>query len=146
MGGGKKETRLILRLGEGMKFSQYMTLFEERVLIRMRGKQELVPARPGRLARSGFGRKVGCFFESDRPVVINYYGHFKKSVSFVEVEGQVRDQYGGQIRMISGEVVHFASVRIEDVARLAPDLVKWFPHFKTKVLKLRGFLNGTRTD
>lgn len=100
------------------------------------GRKEFVSVRRGKLAGTLYGRMLGIQAESDLLFAVIYYGHIKLS------KGLTLDlQYitGRQIKMVETSVVHFGSVRIEDVAVLAPDLVGDFPKFKEQILELRGF-------
>ncbi len=122
-----------------MDFDAYLRAFEERVVLRglsVLGRTELVPMRNGRLVRTLFGRHVGVLFSYPDPVAIDYYGLYKKSSAVMEEMKALR---GRQVRMIEAVVVHFASIRIEQVALVEPGLVAGFPAFKERLLRLRGF-------
>jgi len=128
------------------EFESYMTLFEREVVadgvtLRVLGRPELVPVRNGRLSRTMFGRVLGARVRSDEQFALDYYGLLKKSTGLIQ---QVETVTGMQIKMIETTVVHFASIRIEAVASLAPNLVKEFPIFKGLVLQWRRFPKNGR--
>lgn len=100
------------------------------------GRREFVSVRRGKLASTLYGRVLGNQAESNQLFAIVYYGHIKKSRGLVLDLQQI---VGRQIKMAETLVVHFGSIRIEDVAVLAPDLIGYFPKFKEQILSLRGF-------
>jgi len=124
-------------------FKEYLSLFESHVLASKAlfgVKEELVPVRPGRLSRAPVGALLGSTFVLPEPLVVDYYGHLKKSSGFlVKVERAKKKYVGKQVRMVLAPVVHFATVKIEVVAKLAPELVADFPAFKKRILNTRGF-------
>jgi len=77
---------------------------------------------------------------SDLAFVVDYYGLMKKSAGFsVQLEEAQRFFRGKQIKSLQALVVHFAAIRLEVIAELAPTLVIDFPVFKQTVLTVRGF-------
>jgi len=128
-----------------MAFGDYMADFEANVLAaavgsNLLGRRETLPVRPGKLARTGFGMKMGMSFESHVSFAVDYYGHLKRSAALLKEIEWLRDQLvGRQIKTIECMVVHFAAVRIEHVAKFAPELVSGFPSFKRDLLAARGF-------
>jgi hypothetical protein len=136
-----------LALEDG-RFTQYMAEFEATVLATavargQLGKRENLPVRPGKLAKTGFGALMGQSFGSPVPFAVDYYGHLKRSHALLQEIDCVREQLcGKQVKTITCLVVHFASIRIEHIARLNPKLVGEFPQFKHEVLKSRGFKNN----
>ena len=124
-------------------FKVYMHLFEKHVLLSkalLGVKNELVPVRTGRLSRTAVGGVLGSTFTWDDPLVIDYYGHLKKSSGFLLKVNEAKRKYAGkQVRMVLAPVVHFATIRMEVVARLAPQLLADFPEFKKRILTARGF-------
>jgi len=122
------------------RFQDYLCALENRVLIpwaEALGRVELVPVRNGKLARTRFGKTVRTSFVSDKSLAIDYYGLFKKSSSLVE---ELRSLSGKQVRMIEATTIHFAAISIEQVAKLSPELVAYFPIFKEELLRIRGFM------
>lgn len=126
-------------------FARYIANLEERVILEgakqgCLGKVEKVPVRNGKLSRSDFGKLVGVRLQKEEVYVVDYYGLMKKSDGFWNLVSRTREQYSGkQVKSVDALVVHFASIRIEKVAALAPDLVAGFPSFKKAVLDARGF-------
>jgi hypothetical protein len=123
-------------------FLEYLNQFEVGVVIcgfelDMFTKHTLVPVRPCRLAFEHFGRLLGRTFDYAFPLVIDYYGMIKKSSGFME---KIMDIGKYQVKMLQAPVVFFASIRIEDVAEIAPALVSGFPAFKNRLLAERGFI------
>jgi len=126
-------------------FTEYLQIFETSVILKgfeegAFGKQELVSVRNGKLAKTAFGAAVGMYLMTPEVVVIDYYGHFKKSMGF---KGYVEKEfYGRQVRMVKVPVIHFASIKIEQVAIIGGDreITALFPDFKQKLLILRGLL------
>ena len=128
------------------KFGQYKLRFEATVIhgatMKLLGKQKMVPVRKGKLSRTAFGKAVGDVINSHAVIVIDYYGHMKKSIGFIRnVEEQIKKHEGMQVRMVESMVVHVASIKIEQLVKLTedPQLVAFFPLFKADILKLRGF-------
>ncbi len=122
------------------RFKDYLTEFEEKVIVQgveknILGRPEMVAVRNGKLSKTPYGRLVGGVISTDVLMAIDYYGLTKKSLGFSAI---VRD-IDGQVRILESQVVHFASIRIENVAELATELVAEFPAFKHKLLKERGF-------
>jgi hypothetical protein len=128
-------------------FKKFLSVFEQVVILPgmvkgKLGRSELVPIRSGKLAKTHFGREMGEILLSKEVAVVDYYGHLKRSIGFIEKANQVRsDLPGRQLRMVESSIVHFASIKIEMVAKLSPDilLVAKFPEFKNYMLALRGF-------
>jgi len=122
------------------RFKEYLTEFEQKVIVQgvvntILGRPEMVAVRNGKLSKTPYGRLVGGEIPTDVLMSIDYYGLTKRSTGFGAI---VRD-IDGQVRILESQVVHFASIRIENVAELAPELVAEFPAFKQKLLRERGF-------
>ena len=123
-------------------FVPYQKNFEEDVLCMLQALaiMKMIPVRPGKLAKTKFGALVGSVFDYAPPLVIDYYGFLKRSTGLIEKVDEMRAKLvGRQLRMVKAPVVHFASVRMEDVAIRAPELVAGFPDFKKTILDARGF-------
>lgn len=123
------------------EFKRYLPLFEEVIVARgiakgILGKDRLVPVRSGRLWGVKFGRSIGEKIESELSFAVDYYGYIKKSTGFF---AEVAELQGVQVKMMGTKLVYFASIRIEDIARLSSSLVQDFPDFKEFILSLRGF-------
>lgn len=128
------------------QFKKYQLNFERKLIsngLQALAKPEMVAIRPGVMAKSKFAVLMGHAIRTDVPAAIDYYGHFKKSTGFFSVmEEFQRDHPGSQVRMMRARVVHFASIRVEDLFNFAPELVSGFPEFKLMLLKARGFAHG----
>jgi hypothetical protein len=131
-------------------FQQYQALFESRVIAQgvekgLLGQIERVSTKPRALARGSFGKVIGTVLDARGALCLDYYGLHKLSRGLMELIGHIRlEEKGTQIRYIECPVVHLSSVRFEDISRLAPDLMEGFPHFKKRVLDLRGFNHSYR--
>jgi hypothetical protein len=120
-------------------FQVYLARFENEVLIRgyERGLWgSVVPAstRRGSLAGEPIGRLVGDRFVYDRPLVLEYGGHIKKSTGFMALAVQI-DEFG--IRTLRAPLVNFSSCKVEHVYTLAPELVEGFVPFKREIIIAR---------
>lgn len=126
-------------------FNEYRQDFETRVVVAgiirgLLGHTKRVRVKPGKLEKKTFGLRLGTQLDTTILCVIDYYGLMKKSEGF---DYKVRQVYEAvpdrQVRSIDAPVVHFAGIRLEEVAKLAPDLVADFARFKKQILDLRGF-------
>lgn len=122
-------------------FRKYLEKFESKVVVGgieggMFDKISMVPVRKGKLDKTTFGDTLGTQFEYDKPAAIDYYGLIKKSTGLVD---QVSSNHELQVRAVKAPIVHFASIKIEWISDLAPDLVRDFPKFKKKIVSLRRF-------
>ena len=129
------------------EFSRYLATFEEEVVYAgivkdKLGVKELVSVRNGKLARTNFGRSIGCVLPWEVPAALDYYGHFKKSLGFLSHAAEQAEYYRGkQVHLLRTTVVHFASIRIEQVAQISNNsfLTAGFPDFKRAILVRRGY-------
>lgn len=132
------------------EFERYRDDFEERVIIAGLELGEFgiirdVSAQPGKLDGREFGRRMGDTLESDLVCVLDYYGYLKKSRGFkMRIAVGERALRGWPIKALRATIIHFAGVRLELVAELAPDLVRGFVRFKGEILDLRGFRHNLR--
>lgn len=126
-------------------FDEYRSEFERRVIVAAVTQGELgvsrdVSVQPGKLDEDEFGKKMGDALDTELLCVLDYYGYMKKSRGFqIRVLTAKRALRDWPIRALEAPVVHFAGVRLELVAELAPDLVRGFVRFKRRILDLRGF-------
>lgn len=118
----------------------FMKTFEQKVVIPgllncKLGKLEEVSTQDGKLAKTNFGKTIGILlpYEGKDFIAINYYGHIKKSSTFYYTSRKAKI---GTVR-----VVHFASLRIEYIAKATKELelIAGFAKFKEEILKIRGF-------
>jgi len=128
-----------------MTFAEYMGRFEVQVIAKgidvgCLGKKEIISVRDGKLAASPFARKMGRLVPHSAPFAVDYYGYVKKSNGLLAYIGETQREFSGaQIKGIPAAVVHFAAIRVEKIAKLAPELVADFPRFKKEILDARGF-------
>lgn len=124
-----------------MDFLQnFMKVFEKKVIIPgllkgELGRLEKVSTQSGKLAKTPFGKKMGYLlpYTGKELIAISYYGHIKKSPTFYYTPKNVK--------IVTVRVVHFASLRIEYIAKVIEDfeLIAGFVKFKESILKIRGF-------
>lgn len=112
------------------------------ILGKVIGKVELIPVRRGKLANTDFGKAVGTELYSDQILAVDYYGYTKKSTGFFQECTTIKSEFPEkQVKMVEAPIVHFASLRIEDIALIctAPEVIAGFPNLKGEVLIRRGF-------
>lgn len=125
-------------------FQKYLELFERDVLITglekgRFGKTIKVATKECKLNNTEFGKFIGCILSYNEPMAIDYYGLVKKSSGMLEI---IEGYRGIEIKTILLPVVHFASVKNEDINALAPSLLQGFSSFKEYLIHLRGFNRG----
>lgn len=129
------------------QFTEAIECFERAIVVvgickGVIGKTELIPIRRGKLANTAFGIAIGSSIEADKPLAIDYYGYTKRSSGFFEMCKSVKTEFSSkQVKMIEAPIVHFASLRIEDIATIcsASEVIAEFPRLKGEVLLRRGF-------
>jgi hypothetical protein len=126
------------------ELKQYLEDFEAQVILKglqdsIFGRKIMIPVKKGKLDKSDFGNFIGGTFDCNEALVIDYYGLLKKSTGFAVKLDSYEDV---EVKRVRVPVAHFASIKIEHIADLAPDLVVNFPTFKKHLVKLRGFKNG----
>jgi len=130
-----------------MDFRAYLKEFEERVVLggiasSGLGKLERVSAKNGSLDDTPFAALLGKDIDTDMFLVIDYYGYKKKSRGFkkwISKGEHLAVGKGKQVKQIDVLTVHFNSIRFEEVLETAPDMVRLFPEFKSRILIERGF-------
>lgn len=129
-----------------LNFHDYLERFEvmihDAVLAGQLGKMELVSVRPPRLESAYFGRVMYSSMDFDEPFAINYYGLIKRSRGFLDQLNEAcYELRGKQLKMMETTVVHFASVKMEDLNYLTANeqTIGHFPQFKAMVLGHRNF-------
>lgn len=121
---------------------KYLGLFEKNIVITgvekglINCNEVMVPVKDGKLDSTPFGKFLGNRFEYDKPLVIDYYGLIKKSGGFIDKYNSYTDV---EVRRLKSSIVHFASIKIEDIVNLDKDLAVDFPGFKKYLVALRGF-------
>jgi len=130
-----------------MRFLETLSAFELAVIVPhvKRGtliKPMYVSVRNGRLYRS-LSSLLGTVIESSEVFSIDYYGYSKKSRGLLsQINELLKESTGMQISAMRISVVYFASIKVEDIAVVAPDMVSVFPFLKKEILTRRGFKNG----
>lgn len=127
-------------------FKDYLSQFEHDVIengivSKVLGRLSRVPVAKGRLAGTTFGRFMGPWIQSDAFFAVDYYGLLKRS-SGLYLEAMRLQKgllVGRQVKMMSAPVVHFASIKLDQMSRLAPHLLTGFSEFKEIILNARGF-------
>ena len=123
------------------KFKTYLDSFETQVVIKgfekeMFGKVGKVTVKDCKLCNTPFGQFIGRVIEYGCPMVVDYYGYIRKSSGMIQL---INGYKGIEIKTILVPVVHFASIKNEHIAELAPELLEGFQEFKGHLIKLRGF-------
>lgn len=102
-------------------------------------RDKIVPLREGKLDSTPFGDYVGKTFDCDRLLAINFYGHFKLSSEIMKAVDSVKEIFFG-VRSIKANIVHFNSIKTEDVRDIAGDdkaLFLDYVELKKNLLDLR---------
>lgn len=129
-----------------LDLDQYLEDFEKKVIVASIGndgifKKRQVPAKKGRLFKSEFADFVGYTIDHQDVFAIDYYGFFKKSTGFIEKMTSFKDI---EIKSMNVPVAHFASIKVELLSDIAPELVVDFSAFKRHLLDIRGFKHGKK--
>ena len=121
---------------------KYLELFEKNIIIGgiekglINFKKVMVPVKNGRLDETPFGNFLKNHFDYQPVLVIDYYGLLKKSKGFLNKCCSYEEV---EIRRLKSDIIHFASIKIEDIANLDKSLASEFPAFKNYLVALRGF-------
>ena len=103
-------------------------------------KTEIVSIRGSKLGKTKFGILLGFTIDSNTEFAIDYYGYFKRSRGFnSKITVLKKEIKAKQLKAVATIVIHFASIRIEQIAKLDASLVGGFPAFKNFILEKRGF-------
>jgi len=92
-----------------------------------------VPTKHCKLSKTSFSTDMGKFVNTDEVLTVDYYGYLKKSKGFKEEFPEKG--------IVWSSVVHFAAIRIEDVASITTNanIIAAFPKLKNEILIRRGF-------
>lgn len=130
-----------------LNFVKYLRRFENEVFYPgvksgVIGAIRLVNCRSVPFDTSQFSKGMGKYLPFDEVIVLDYYGYYKKSNGFRKLAEDLSTS-GRQVKSMSALVVHFASIKIEDIVAITsnPYLISKFVEFKKEVLERRGF-NG----
>lgn len=122
---------------------EYLNEFENKVIIEgfkkgVFGKriEEIVPLRNGKLTNTGFGSFIGRSFKCGVLLSINYYGLFKLSEEIINLSEKAGIIFS-EIRSVKSPVIHFNSIKLEQIKLLAPELLQDYDEFKKYVVNLR---------
>lgn len=127
-------------------FSGYRDRFERDIIERglelgVFNTRGPVSVHRSRMAYTALAKKLGPSIKTYKIFAIDYYGYIKKSVGFIDsLHVQIGVLSGKQIKSIRVPIIHFASIKMEDIAEINQDMLKEFPKFKKTILKLRGFI------
>lgn len=124
-------------------FETYMRDFEGCLARAVRdgilGRLERVTLKPNVLASLSFGQRMGQYIQSDVPFIIDYYGYMKRSLAQETLILQEQSQ-SPTPRFTMAIVIHFASLRIEDILACTPrEMLPGFVEFKKTILAARKF-------
>lgn len=120
----------------------YIGLFEENIILSgieegiLKTNEVMVPVKNGKLDNSNFGKFLGNRFIYNRVMVIDYYGLLKKSGAFID---KYKSYTEVEVKRLKSGIIHFASIKIEDITNLDKSLAVDFPAFKNYLVHLRGF-------
>jgi len=118
----------------------YLEQFEKEVLIPLFKKEkrtpEPVPLKKGKIHLTEFGNFIESSFDCDQILAFDYYGLFKISKKIIDLHKQNIKTFPC-IKIINSPVIHFSSVKKEQIHELAPHLYNKFDDFKNYLVKLR---------
>jgi len=133
-----------------INFKKYLSRFEKSIVVKgftigVLGTSQFVSVKNSPINSSTFAYKMGKLLNCEEVLALDYYGYFKKSKGFYLKVKKEREQLGGrQLKMVKSAVIHFNSIKMEDLLKITEDsyLLSNFAEFKCKVLKKRGFTKG----
>ena len=121
---------------------KYLELFEKNIVIPgvesgvLEVNDVMVPVKDGKLDDTPFGKFLGNSFEYKSVLSIDWYGLLKKSTGFrIKCESYT----DVEVKRLRSGIVHFASIKIEDIAKINKTMVTEFPGFKSYLVSLRAF-------
>lgn len=123
----------------------YLRRFEERVVIKgsvsgvLGASERIFLKHKTKMFYTPFGQAFGDDLDTDEILIFDLYGLLKKSRGFHSLRNILISENVGQVRSVIIPIVHFAAIRFEEVAKLAPELVWDFSKVKKALLDLRGF-------
>lgn len=122
---------------------EFMNQFEKNIIILglskgiCSDKKKIVPLRTGKLDKTDFGKFIGKKFKHYGFLAIDYYGHYKLSSGILDKVKSIENTFP-DIRCIKVHVVHFSSIKIEQIENIAgKKAVSDFVEYKKKLVALR---------
>lgn len=130
-----------------INFVKYLRKFENEIILEgvkqgTIGANRLITCRPVPFDSSRFAREMGRYLPFEEPIVLDYYGYYKKSKGFIEALKLVSNGSAErQVKSITCMTVHFASLKIEEISQITTNshLLSRYVDFKKMVLSKRGF-------
>lgn len=133
-----------------INFKKFLSQFEKSVIDGINKGYfdgvKLISVKNSPINSSNFARGMGRVIMHDAVMALDYYGYYKKSRGFFDRVKEERRTLGGrQLKMINCVVVHFNSIKLEDLASITDNVyvISNFAEFKKRVLFKRGFVNGS---
>lgn len=97
------------------------------------------PVKKQRLHSSDFGKLIGSTaLDFPEILVVDYYGLIKRSAGFISKVEDLRSD-GVEAKSMFVPIAYFAGIKMEHLARSAPDLIPFFSEFKKTLVELRAF-------
>lgn len=123
----------------------FLSRFENMVIIPgiqkgIFSRREVVPLKIGKLAHTEFGRVVGSIINFEGLLVIDYYGHYKKSTGFFSSISEKRSSNSPCATPIEVPIVHFSSIKDTQILEISSNdtqLLGDFFFFKNLIVQLR---------
>ena len=110
----------------------------ESVIQKRFSRMAVVATKNCKLSNYDFGKRIGDVIDTEIVLVIDYYGYLKRSKGFLE---KMRSKVNPLPKELRSYMVHFASIKMEDIAAMTSDISVMldFPRLKNEILILRGF-------
>jgi len=132
---------------EVCRFQELIADFEKNIIVEGINRKRFVrkaviPIKHCKLFYQTFGKIIGNTIDTKMILVIDYYGYIKKSKGFLEEINS--GKYRKTPSDLRSHIIHFASIKMEDVAAMTSDVSAQidFPRLKDQILILRGFRRG----
>lgn len=116
------------------QFFEYMYSFELALInVNDFWKPGVITSRECKLSTQKFGQLMGIRLDTDLNCVMDYFGLLKKSKGFFREARLCTD------KNVPTRILHFQSIKIENLISLSPNLIEYFPTFKQIILDIRQF-------
>lgn len=120
-------------------FDEYVQFFESNIALSVSrgtiGKATRGPVRDNALLDTPFGQTMGVEIDSTVPFIIDYYGYLKRSRG----QNKMMKDLAPDKRHVFATVVHFSSLHLDTINRVAPAMMSKFADFKCTIIEARGF-------